>query len=49
VGKHEGERPPGRPRHGGLDNIKMHFKEIEWYCVDWIVWLRTGTNREHCN
>jgi hypothetical protein len=26
VGKHEGKRPLGRPRHGWEDNIKMLWK-----------------------
>jgi len=28
VGKPEGKRPPGRPRHRGEDNIKMDFQEV---------------------
>jgi len=30
VGKHEGKRPFGRPRHIWDDNIKMDIKEIGW-------------------
>ena len=29
VGKPEGKRPLGRPRHRWEDNIKMNFKEVE--------------------
>jgi hypothetical protein len=36
VGKPEGKRPLGRPRVGGVDNIKMDLREIEWDGVDWI-------------
>jgi len=28
VVKPEGKRPPGRPRHGWEDNIKMHLQEV---------------------
>jgi hypothetical protein len=36
VGKPEGRRPPGRPRHRWVDNIKMNLGEIGWGSVDWI-------------
>jgi hypothetical protein len=36
VGKPEGKRPLGRPRHRRLDNIKMDLREIEWDGVDWM-------------
>jgi hypothetical protein len=36
VGKPEGKRPPGRPRWGCLDNIKMDLREIGLSCMDWI-------------
>jgi len=41
VGKPEGKRPFGRPRHRWQDNIKMHLQELE----AWIgsVWFRIGT------
>jgi hypothetical protein len=36
VGKPEGKRPLGRPRHMWEDNIKMDIREIrlEWYGLD---------------
>jgi hypothetical protein len=34
VGKPEGKRRLGRPRHMWVDNIKMDFREIEWYGLD---------------
>jgi hypothetical protein len=39
VGKPEGKRPLGRPRHRWVDNIKMDLREV------WIgsIWLRIGT------
>jgi hypothetical protein len=36
VGKPEGRRPLGRPRHSWLDNIRMDLGEVGWGDVDWI-------------
>jgi hypothetical protein len=36
VGKPEGKRPLGRPRHGWVDIIKMYLREIRCYGMDWI-------------
>jgi hypothetical protein len=36
VGKTEGKRPLGRPRHRWVNNIKMDLIEIGWDGVDWI-------------
>jgi hypothetical protein len=36
VGKAEGKRPPGRPKHKWVDNIKMDLRETEWDGRDWI-------------
>jgi hypothetical protein len=36
VGKPEGRRPLGRPRHRWEDNIKTDLWEVECGCVDWI-------------
>jgi hypothetical protein len=36
VGKPEGKRQLGRPRHRWVDNIKMDLLEIGWGSVDWI-------------
>jgi hypothetical protein len=36
VGKPEGKRPPERPRHRWMDNIKMDLLEIGVSVVDWI-------------
>jgi hypothetical protein len=36
VGKPEGKRPVGRPRHKWEDNIKIYVGEIGWEGVDWI-------------
>jgi hypothetical protein len=44
VGKPEGKRPLGRPRHRWVDNIKMDLKERGWGGMDWID--RIGTRGE---
>jgi hypothetical protein len=36
VGKPEGRRLLGRPRHRWLDNIKMDLGNVEWGGVKWI-------------
>jgi hypothetical protein len=36
VGKPEGKRPLGRPRHRSVDNIRMDLGEMGWGDVDWI-------------
>jgi hypothetical protein len=35
-GKPEGKRPLGRPRRRWVDNIKVDFRDIGWYGMDWI-------------
>jgi hypothetical protein len=40
VGKPEGKRPLGRPRHRWEDNIKMDLGEIGFGDVDWINWAQ---------
>jgi hypothetical protein len=36
VGRSEGRRPLGIPRHRWEDNIKLGFQEIGWVVVHWI-------------
>jgi hypothetical protein len=36
VGRPEGKRPLGRPRHKGKDTIKMELQEVGLGGVDWI-------------
>jgi hypothetical protein len=36
VGKPEGRRPLGRPRHRWLNNSRMDLVEVGWGDVDWI-------------
>ena len=46
VGKPEGKRPLGRPRHRWEDNIKMDLREVEGVETGWR-WLRIGTGGGH--
>jgi hypothetical protein len=36
VGRPEGRRPLGRPRHRWEDNIKMDLQELGWGGMGWI-------------
>jgi hypothetical protein len=36
MGKPEGKRPLGRPRHRWEDGIRIDLREIGWGSVDWI-------------
>ena len=36
MGKPEGKRPVGRPRHRWENNIKFDLQEIAWGSVHWI-------------
>jgi len=36
VGKPEGKRPLGRPRHRWVDNIRMGLREVGCGYMDWI-------------
>ena len=36
VGKPEGKRPLGRPRHTWENNIKMDLREVGWDPGEWI-------------
>ena len=36
VGRPEGTRPLGTPRHRCDDNIKMDLQEVGWVGMDWI-------------
>jgi hypothetical protein len=42
VGKPEGNRPLGRPRHRWLDNMRMGLGEVGWGEVDWIGLAKDG-------
>jgi len=36
MGKPEGKKPLGRPRHRWEDNINKDLKEVGWVGMDWI-------------
>lgn len=42
LGKHEGRRPPERPRHRWEHSLTQCHKETGWEIVDWIcvLWNR---------
>jgi len=40
VGKSEGKRPLGRPRHRWVDNIRMDLQEVGCGYMDWIGWVQ---------
>jgi len=46
VGKPEGKRPMGRPRHRWKDNIKI-FRKWEGVVGTGWIWLRIGTGGKH--
>jgi len=37
VGKPEGKRPLGRPRHRRVDNIRTDLQEVRCGYIEWIV------------
>jgi hypothetical protein len=45
VGRSEGRRPLGSPRHRWEDNIKMDLREIGFGNVDWI---HLAQDRDRC-
>ena len=47
MGKHEGKRPMGRPRHRLEDNIKMDLQELGGGVGTGWSWLRIGTGGRH--
>jgi hypothetical protein len=48
VGKREGKRPLGRPRHR-CEDIKMDLREIGWCDMDWIHMAEDRASCEHGN
>jgi hypothetical protein len=43
VGKPEGKRPLGRPRHRWEDNVRMDLQEVDVGVRTGLGWLRIGT------
>jgi hypothetical protein len=50
VGKLEGKRPVGRPRHRWVDSIRMVLQEVGYGYMDWIGLAqdRDGWQRLEC-
>jgi hypothetical protein len=46
VGKAEGRRRLGRPKHRWVDNIRMDLVEVDGVMWTGLVWLRIGTSGE---
>ena len=47
VGKSEGKRTLGRPRHRWEVNVKMDLLEVGWVAYTGLIWLRRGTGGWH--
>jgi hypothetical protein len=47
VGKPEGKKLLGRPRHRWEDNIKIDLQEVGWGVRTGMIWLRTWTSGGH--
>ena len=47
VGKPEGKKPLGRPRHRWNVNIKMDIQEVGFGVWTGLSWLRIGTGGGH--
>jgi len=47
VGKPEGKRQLGKPRHKLEDNIKMDPQEVGWGAWTRFIWLMIGTGGRH--
>jgi hypothetical protein len=45
MGKPEGKRTLGRPRHRWEDGISIDLREIGWESIDWI---QLGEDRDFC-
>ena len=45
VGKPEGKRLLGRPRHRWEDNIKMDLQEVG---CEWMNWIDLAQDRDRC-
>jgi hypothetical protein len=47
VGKPEGKRPLGTPRHRREDKIKMNLQDMGWGAWTGLICLRAGTGGGH--
>jgi hypothetical protein len=48
MGKHEGERALGRPKHRWEADIKMDLQELGWGAWTRLIWLRRGAGGKLC-
>jgi len=46
VGRPEGRRPFGRPRHRWWDDIKVDLQEVVWGALTRLIWLMIGDRFE---
>jgi hypothetical protein len=44
VGRPDGKRPRGRPRHRREDNIAVYLKEVGWGSMGWIALTQDRDN-----
>jgi len=47
MGKPDGKRQLGRPRHRWEDNIKLDLQEAGWGAWTGSIWFRTETSGRH--
>jgi hypothetical protein len=47
MGKPEGKRSFGRPKHRWEDTIKMDLQQVGWGAWTGVIWLRIGTDGAH--
>jgi len=45
MGRPEGRRPRGRPRHRWWDDVKIDLKEVGWGALTILIWLMIGACR----
>jgi hypothetical protein len=49
VGRPEGKRLLGEPKHRWEGNIKMDLQKVDWETWTGLIWLRMGTGDGHVN
>jgi len=49
MGRPEGKRPLGRPRHRWAGNIKMAFQKVRWGAWTRLMWPRSGQGMGSCD
>jgi len=46
VGKFDGKKPFGKPRHRQKDNIEVDLQDVEWEDMNWVAVSRVRTGCE---